>query len=160
MWAFQETKQSIDWPRKPPDGERMAAGASQQTHLRSYTHSDRHLEDGASYKQNGHGCTTGGQRQKAEQPTDTHQYPQKRYSNYTKGLANGRARCWCSCGLRRLGLKISSLPEKCRTLAAPAATAERDGRLLHTSSSVAGCTGTSGTRSLATYLDETASRLF
>lgn len=61
------------------------------------------INDGAGHKQSKSGESSGDQRLRVEQPTDTHHGPLRRFSSSTRGSANDRAHCWCRCALKRSG---------------------------------------------------------
>jgi hypothetical protein len=89
----------------------------------------------------------------------THWCPLGRCSNFTRGSANGGARCWCRWGPRKSVLHNFPSPEGCRMLPTLAASVGRGDRLSPTSFFAAERTRTSETASLATFLDKTASGL-
>jgi hypothetical protein len=83
------------------------------------------------------------------------------YSSYTMALTSGKARCWCSCELRRSGSTTSSSSKDYRTSSVLAGDMRRDSRLWFTSSLTAAHMMTSETVVLvAALLDDTVFVIF
>ena len=146
-------------PRKPPDGERMVTEVRQQMRHQDYTQRRQPSNDGVRYKRRERGGLNGERRRKAEQHTGTHQYPLRRHFSFMKVLVNGRAHFWYNCGQRRLDLETFSSKGKCRTFLAPAASVEKEGRLLFIFSYDATCSRTSEIGFLEPSPEETTSGL-
>jgi ribonuclease HI len=85
--------EAADQAAKEATGWRMAAAISQQTHLPSYTRSERRSADGARCRQIERGSAHGGKKRKAARRIGTHQRPPRRCCSSTRGSASGRARC-------------------------------------------------------------------